>query len=426
MKTFKNIINYLIREIWTRGIIHIFVGSFLTKLVAFFGSIFLVRVLSKQDYGILSYLENIYGYIFVLAGMGLSNAILRYVVLGKTVEEKYSYFSYAYKQALIWNVLLILIAEGISSFYPHPEVYDSYTWLLGVLFLGLPFQYITDNILCVERALFANQRYAILSFILSFLLISSKIIFGKFGGIRAVVFGQIGVYASLAMIFMRIIRREYFEGIKPIKLASIKKKEILLFSFQYMVTNGLWAVFMLNDIFLLGRFADPMAVAEYRVAYAIPGSISIFSTAIGICVGPYFVKHENDKSWIRKNYARVYAITMVALLCICSTIAVLAKPIVWLLYGESYLNSVGLMRILLIAAFCNCGLRYTTANILAAMGKIKYNMVVSALGTLLQVGIDILIAPVYGGIGIALVSCAVYLFMAVSLFAVFIKQYYVK
>lgn len=415
-----------LRLIWTKGAVHIFAGSFLTKLVSFFGSIFLVRVLSKQDYGILGYLENIYGYIIVLAGVGLSNTILRYVVLGKTITEKYSYFIYASRSAFIYNIFLVLFAEIINFFYPHPEAYEGYTWLLGILFLGLPFQYITDNILCVERAMFANQRYAILSLILSTSIISSKIISGKTGGIKMVVFTQVLIYLLVAMASLYFTKKKYFSGLEPLTLSIQKKKEVLIYSFQYMITNGLWAIFMLNDVFIIGRFAHPMTVAEYKVAYAIPGSISIFSNAIGVFVGPYFVRNENNNDWIKKNFARVYIITAVILLSICMMIAVLASPIVWLLYGENYLNIVGLLRVLLIAAFCNCGLRYTTANILAAMGKVKYNMMVSALGMLLQVGIDILVAPVYGSMGIALVSCGVYLFMAVSLFIVFIRQYYIK
>lgn len=78
-----NKIKLFILNIWKKGLIHILTGTFLTKLVSFFGAIFLVRVLSKEDYGILGYLENIYSYVFILAGMGMSNAILRYVVLGK-------------------------------------------------------------------------------------------------------------------------------------------------------------------------------------------------------------------------------------------------------------------------------------------------------------------------------------------------------
>ena len=175
-----------LKKIWTKGLLHILAGTFMTKLVGFFGSIFLVRVLSKWEYGILGYLENIYGYIFIFAGLGMSNAILRYVVLGKTQEEKYSYYSYAVSRGRTYNILLIAAALLVAWLYPHPEAYREWTWLLAVLGLAIPFQYTADNVLCNERAMFANQRYAAMSLLLSFSIIVTKIISGKAAGIQIV------------------------------------------------------------------------------------------------------------------------------------------------------------------------------------------------------------------------------------------------
>ena len=83
----KNNVVDIIKNIFKKGLVHILAGNFMTKLVSLFGSIFLVRILSKEEYGILGYLENIYGYVFVLAGMGMANAILRYVVLGEDTPK---------------------------------------------------------------------------------------------------------------------------------------------------------------------------------------------------------------------------------------------------------------------------------------------------------------------------------------------------
>ncbi|MBP5587677.1 MAG: hypothetical protein J6X37_03020, partial [Treponema sp.] len=48
-----------------KGAFHIFAGSMLTRFISFFASIVVVRVLSKSDYGILSYYENLYNYFFL-------------------------------------------------------------------------------------------------------------------------------------------------------------------------------------------------------------------------------------------------------------------------------------------------------------------------------------------------------------------------
>ncbi|MCB6607647.1 oligosaccharide flippase family protein [[Clostridium] symbiosum] len=410
--------------IWKKGLLHIFAGTFMTKVISFFGSIFLVRVLSKQEYGILGYLDNIYGYAFVFAGMGLSNAILRYVVLAETIQEKYNYFNYAVKKGIVWNVILILCLLIFSGFYPHPAAYQNYIWLLCILIIAVPFQYIIDNVLCNERAMFSNQRYALYSFCFSGVTIISKILFGKWFGIKGVVFSQVCIYIVLAVSFFILTKKDYYSDLISKKLSKSEKSTITRYSLQYMITNGLWAIFMLNDTFLLGRYCAPEIIAEYKVAYTIPGSVSLLSTAIGIFVTPYFVRNENNNAWIRSNYKKTYLITAGVVGAICLIITVLAKPIVLLLYGSEYINVVKIMGVLLIASFFNCGLRYTTANILAAMGKVKYNMIISGIGILLQFSLNIQIIPRFGAMGVAITSCIVYGIMAISLLFIFLKQYY--
>lgn len=414
------------KAIWQKGLLHILAGSFMTKLVSLFGSIFLVRVLSKQDYGILGYLENIYGYIVVLAGMGMANAILRYVVLGKDDKTKYGYFRYAFGKAQIWNVLLIVAVSILFCFYPHKEEYSPYAWMLYIMFLMLPLQNATELVLCNERAMFANQRYAVFSLALSALIIAGKIAAGALGGIRAVVFGQLAIYLVMAVLLMVATKKKYYAGLEPVKLAKDEGSTVDKYALQYMITNGLWTVFMLNDTFLLGRFCDPSVLADYKVAYTIPGCVNIISSAIGVFVAPYFVRNEKDNPWVRRHFKLTYGISAGVIGLVCLAIALLAKPVVWLLYGEQYLNVIPVMRLLLLAAFVNCGLRYTTANLLAAMGQVKYNMAVSLIGMVLQVIINLYVVPRYGAAGIAVTSCGIYLLMATVLLIVFFKKYFTR
>lgn len=422
-----NYIKRYISIVWEKGIIHIFMGTFLVKLVAFLGSIFLVRVLNKQEYGILGYLENIYSYVFVVAGMGVSNAILRYVVLGRTLQEKYNFYYYACKKGAIWNSFMVLLVVLISGFYPHPKAYQEYVWLLNILILAVPFQYTTENVLCNERAMFANQRYALFSLVLSSSIVVTKIISGKTVGLVGVVFSQTFLYVALALIFSKLTKVQYYEGILPEKIKKDIRKDINIYSLQYMITNGLWVIFMLNDTFLLGRLTiGPEVIADYKVAYAIPGSVSLISTAIGIFVTPYFVKNERNQTWIKKNFILTYIITLLFVGALCLCIALAAEPIIIVLFGRQYLNTIKTMRFLLLASFFNCGMRYTTANILAAMGQVKYNMAVSVFGVILQLVINIKMIPVYGTIGVAVTSCIIYVFMAISLLGVFIKHYYLE
>lgn len=415
-----------IKAILKKGLVHILAGNFLTKLVSMFGSIFLVRILTKEEYGVLGYLENIYGYVLVLAGMGMANVVLRYVVLGNSPEKKYGYYRYSMRTAWIWNVILVVAAGVLFWVYPHKEEYRSYTWLLNIMFLMLPLQNTTEILLCNERAMFANQRYAIFSLVLSVAVIAGKIATGAIAGIHAVVFGQLAIYGVMAVILFVSSRTRYYQGVQPALLNRQERSGVNKYAIQYMITNGLWTVFMLNDTFLLGRFCNPSVLADYRVAYTIPGCVNIISNALGVFLAPYFVQHEDDLPWVRRHFKLAYGAAAAVIGVVCLMIALLSKPIVWILYGTQYLNIVPVMQLLLLAAFFNCGLRYTTANLLAAMGQIKYNMIVSALGMALQVGINLYMVPRYGVMGVATTSCVVYLIMAVVLLIAFVRRYFAK
>ncbi len=420
MDNIRKLKNILIKK----GAAYIFCGSFFTKFVAFFGSIFVIRILSKEQYGILGYVENIYSYAYLIAGFGLSNAMLRYVILGKDINEKYSYYKYVINKGCLINIGIVAIFILINHIYPHPVEYSNFRYLIDFLVLTIIFQYIVDAILLNERALFSNRRFAYISFGVSASLIICRIIGAYALKLDGVVFSRIIVNVIFAIILLYTAYQHNYKGASALKLDEDTKRSIDIYSIQYMITNGLWAFFMLNDTFLLGLLCpDPTILADYKVAYVLPGNVSLISTAIGTFICPYFVKHEHDRAWIQKKFIYVCCVTALSVGALCLLLGIFARPIILLMYGPQYENIVYLMRILLIAAFFNCGLRFTVANILASMGQIKFNMYISFVGVVVQIVLDILLIPNYGAIGVAYASIFVYAIMALCLFATFGKKY---
>lgn len=422
----KSVINY-VNILWKKGAVHIFIGSFLTKFVAFFGSIFLVRVLEKSSYGILSYIENIYGYIYIFAGMGLGNALLRYVIIAKDKDEKYNYFKYSITRGSTFNIILVIIVIISSHYYPHPEEFKSVQTLLMIFILVLPFQFLVDSNTLTYRAMLANKRYAVTAFLATTLLIIGRYVGARLYDVYGVIIAVIIINLFLGVLLSIITYNKYFKGGYSVDLTKKERKNVNYYSIQYMITNGIWAIFMLNDIFLLSRLiGDPTVVADYKVAYVLPGNLSVLSTAIGIFIGPYFIKHELDHIWVWNNYKKVILSVMGIIIPIVIILLVFPKMVITFLYGKQYNNIVTLMRLLLISGFINSACRYPTAYILSSMGQIKYNMIVSFAGVILQISLNIMLIPVYGAIGAAVTSIIVYFLMAVILFIIFARKYRYK
>lgn len=412
-------------KLWNKGAFHIILGSFVTKFVSFFGTIFLIRIMSKDSYGQLSYMENIYGYIFIFAGMGLGNGLLRYVILGGNLKEKFSYYKYTVQTAFIYNLFYVVLVSSILLIYPHPGEFESIKWLLIIMVIfTLPFEYLFIENTLNFRAMFDNKMYAIVGLAFSIILILSQYIGAIFLNLNGVIIAKIIVNICIGIGLCYLTYNIYFKNIKIIKLKYNKKKEINSYSVQYMLTSGAWSIFILNDILLLGLLSGSASlVAEFKVAYILPANLAIVSTAIGIFIGPYFIRNEKNKIWVWKNYKKTLLIVFTLIAPLAIIMFVFASPIINIMYGSQYTNIIPIMRLLVISAFINATFRFTTAHLLSSMGQMKYNLYISIIGIILQILINLYFIPKYGLFGVAITSIFVNFFMAFSLVYLFRKKY---
>lgn len=414
-KTIKTKLHLLI----SGGAIHIVLGSFATKFVAFFGSIFVVRFLTKSDYGVLSYVENIYGYAFIFAGYGMINAILRFMIISPDSKKK-TYYNRIIRNSICFDTILSIFLIIANMFITYPEEFESASRLIPMLAFLIPFQDLVNLLLAYLRAIFKNKLYAYSSFGVSIILIVGRIIGALVLGVNGVVFSRLILNILFALIGLIFITRFFVREYGDDPLSKYEKREMDKYALQYMLTNGLWALFMLNDTFLLAQFVGrPDVLADYKIAYVLPGNISLFATAIGTYVAPLFTKNEKNIAWIKTNFKKTLLVSTTVMLVVCAIISVFADPLIKFLYGEQYLNVIPLMRLLLVAAFLNSAIRYTIANILGAIGKISYNLIVSIGGMVLQIALDCLLIPYYGAYGTAIASIIVYLSMSIVLLIAF-------
>ena len=412
-----------------KGAFHIVAGSFMTKFVSFFGSIFIVRLLSKSDYGILSYYENFISYFTIMAGGGLASGLLRFMVLPESIEEKKGCLEHALIKGSTWNVVLVLLGLIFFLLYPHPEAFSGHYQVAVMLTLCIPFVFFLNSGLSSLRALFDNKSFAIIVFVTSSTLILARVAGAALGGLNLTTSARLGAEMVSGLGCLVFLNKKYFSRIKSISLKKEFVKTMDTYSLQMMLTDGLWAIFMLNDLFLLGQLSgNETILADYKVAYVIPANLSILNSAVGIFVAPYFTKQENEKNfkWVRQKFLMVLTISSLIMAAFSFVCFIFAKPLILLLYGDAYISAVPIMRILLIASFFNNGIRATIANILSAMGIQKINLYIGGSAMILQIILDIILIPRFGGIGVAWTSLVVYACMSLALGWYFWNKYYRK
>lgn len=404
--------------LFERGALHVILGSYLTKFVSLFGSVFLVRLLSKNEYGILSYYENFFGYFAIAMGLGSASGILRFLVLPDSLEEKKGIFRYAFIFGNIGNLVVGLLSLVFLLNYPHPLAFAGYSSVIFLLVFSLPFLFNMHFGLSSFRALFDNKRYAVLSFIFSFMIIAFRVLGALLGGITGTVALRLIAEIICSFICIVALHKIHFRNVLWQPVGSKMERNFRSYSLQMMLTDGLWTIFMLNDVFILGQLTGSESiVADYKVAYVIPGNLSILVAAIGVYVAPYFTKYESEGNykWVHEKTLFVLKRTSFVLASVVVICAVFAKPLISLIFGEIYCSAVPVMRLLLLASFFNNGVRASLANIFSAIGKQNINLIIAVGGIILQIVLNVILIPRYGAKGVASASTIVYAAMSLSL-----------
>ena len=417
---------YAIVAVHSKGATYILVGSFLTRFLSLLGSIVLVIILTNYELGTVSIMENFYGYVYIFAGLGYSNALIRFILKSNRVEKKKAYFLESIKIGTLFNIALLLVGTLFFTFIPT-DINSAYKYMLYIYLSALPFQFIIESCLLTFRAYLYNRAFAIFSVIYSILYVLIKVVMVLFFGVAGVSYSKIVVELLFVLLVFYSVYSLFFKNITSDSINSSEKKELLSYSAQYMLTNGLWLLFLLNDIFMISIItSNSQIVADYKVASTVPAAISIFSTSVGIFISPYFVQNELNKMWVWKNYLKVIKYLGLFLVFIIGVIFALTPMIVKILYGSKYNNVINIMRLLLISNYISAVFRYTTAHLFSSMGKVKFNLGVSIVGVVFQIVINLVLIKHYQAIGAAISSIIVYSLMGLLLFFLFRKEYYIK
>lgn len=410
--------------LFEKGAFHIFIGNFIMKFIGLFGSIFIVRLLTKYEYGMLGYVENFYSYGYILAGLGLNMAALRYGIIIKEQEKKKGLYLWVIKMQLVIDICLASVIAIFSCLYPHPPLYAKATYLLFILVIAIPFTDIANTNLSFERSQLSNKRYMYLSITAAFISIIMRVFGAAMKGLTGTILFRVLAEILSCILLILVVYKKYFKGTQRLKIERTQKKEILVFSVNNMLANGIWVLFMLTDVFLIGRLLNnPDILADYKVAYVIPSNLAIITSAITVFITPYFVSHEKDYFWVKKSYFKVLFGNVLLLGILSAFFFIFAPQFIYILYGKEYLNVVPVMRILLIAHLINSGIKTMTAGLLAAMGYVKENLCISIIAFFIQIIMAAYVLPRYGIMGLAFNNVFVYLLMSILCMIIFGKKF---
>lgn len=386
----------------------------ISRIMSFMAVIFLARILSKYDYGVLSYVDNLRNYVLLLSGLGMSNVVLRYCSQKTDMALAKGYFVTAFKVGLYFNIVLVFIS--IVFYLLFPANFEDSTNLLLLMSLLPIFIYIFDCIQISFRATFQNKIYAKLSIIYSFAMVTLQIIFCIYWSLVGVAVSRYIACIVGIIVAVTSYRKSLFYKIKASEIPNSEIKPMLYLGISLLVASAASIIMTYNETYLLGVIlGNAVFIADYKIG-SIFMQISYFVvTSISLFTFPIFSKHFIDKKWIWNNSCYMIKCMFFVMTPIHLLLIILTPDIISIIFGREYLSAVSITRVLLMGSFIQTVLRIPLGNILVAVNKEHANLYINLVSMVVHFLLNILCLKLLGIRGAGYAIAFIYLLSSLAM-----------
>lgn len=394
------------------GFFHIFSANVINKIIQFGISVVIVRVITKEAFGMWSYANNILSFFLLIEGLGVVSGLLQFASAAKDKEEKLSYLKYALLVGSLFNTILAIAIFLFTIFFELPI--RGSTEILRYLSL-LPLITILFNTLQVFlRSDLRNKQFSLVTVINTLAFFFGVLIGGYFFEIAGIIWGRYLSYFISCFIAAWFVK-DYYESFLKAKLpSSSNRQEFLKFSIVSMLTNSISSILYLLDTFLIGIFIQSeTVVASYKTATLIPFALNFIPASVMTFAYPYFAKNKDNKEVVKKYFLKMQRYLFLLNLVISVLLITFAPFIIKVVFGEEYLDSLIPFRILSLGYLIAATFRIPAGNVIASLRKVKVNFYNSIVSGSTNVVLDIILIKRYGSNGAAIATVLIFIISSI-------------
>lgn len=401
-----NNIKKKIKGLSQKGLFHIFGTSVINKILAFATNILVVNLLSKSDYGLLGYSNNIVNMFLLFSGLGLTNGILQFCSENRSDKEKKGLYRYGFTNGMLINFVIgiCIIAFGM---YGPIKIQEARIYIIMLCFMPVV-QYFFEYISTVLRTKRMNKQFALVQNLNVFMYFVLSMLGAYKFGIVGVIIGRYIAFiitCTLEILILKDIRIEIFNSVK---IPRNTKNEILKYSFICSASNSISQLLYLLDIFFIGLIiASETSIASYQVATLIPNALLFIPMNLMVFIYPYIAEKRDDRNWVKDKYFKLLKCLGIINILIGIILFVCAPIIINLIWGTDYLDSILPFRILSLSYVISATLRIPAGNILSMIRKVKVNLWISIISGISNIILDIVLIKLWGSVGAAIATILV-------------------
>ena len=406
---------------WLKAGSYSFLQNITNLLFGFGGFFLLVRVLSKDQFGVWVLFITVTSILGMIRQSLLRNGLIIFLADNKKYDENEVRFS-----SLILNILItaagiciiFVTAPFLSDLWKAPEL----TFILRIFCL--------TALILVPFTQLEYYFQAKLNF--KAIFIGNLLRNGSFFAfVCGVYFGMIPslldilVLLHLASGAIGSLTYIYLGRNDMIRVASLNWRYIkALFAYgKYVLGTGLSAILNTSvDQFMIGSLMDTASVALYNASNRVVTLVSIPSTVIASIVFPKSaeVGAEKKLSALKDLYEKSLAVNMAIIFPAVAVIMIFPALIIKIVAGSEYLEAVPYLRwMMIIAIFIPPARLFGT--ILDSLGKPQINFYVTSISAVINVGLNYFLIKEYGVLG-AIFGSIIVLLVAFVVMQIILKR----
>lgn len=372
----------------------------------------MARYLGKEDFGSLNY-SLAYIMIFTtVSNLGIDNIIVHEIIKNRKRTGKIIGTTIFLR--FVSSVLSIFTLFGlINLMNPYNEVIQLITLIQSISLIFIVFD-------SIEFWFQSNlqSKYIVISKSVAFTLLSSWRLYAIFSEKSVYYFAFATVIETVVICVFMMVFYVKFNG--PSLNVSFKTAKYLMSkSYQFFIAGLLIMVYTQIDKIMLGQMTDVATVGVYAAAMTISSLWVFIPFALIESARPIIMasKSESEISYITK-YKQLYSAIIWISIGASVAISLLAKPIILIIYGNQFIESVYILMILIWSRIFSL-IGSTRAIWLTVENLGKFQIIFVGIGSLLNVALNLFLIPLYGAIGAAVATLfteVISTFFAVLLF----------
>lgn len=323
-----------------KGVFWVMLEKCGVQFVHFLVALVLARLLTPNDYGTVALMSVFVSVSDLLVDCGIGSALVR--KKNATTVDFNTVFYVNFLLALLLYVLLFFGAPFVADFYAIPVL----TPMMRVLALKVVFQGLNEIQTCVM-----NKK---MLFKLSFRISWTQAIVSAVTGI-SLAFSGFGpwalVWSSVIGGFVGMCSRLLLVRWRPSWSFSWRSaKEMLSFGWKMSAARMSTTVFNNLVGLCIGKLYTPADLSYMQKGGHLPKlAIEVVRRSVGKPAFSAMVRIQDDLPRLRQAMRRMLRLTSFLVFPISTGCAVLAEPLVLVLFGERWLPAVPFMRLTAMA-----------------------------------------------------------------------------